>query len=66
MRQLANFSGDERESATMQRVLSHSVLKEPQTWVEIAAYVNNLRMREAAGTGDGRGVHESLTDAQRH
>jgi cytochrome c553 len=56
VRQLANFAGDERDSPTMQRVLSHSVLKEPQTWVDIAAYVNNLPMREPAGTGDGTGV----------
>jgi cytochrome c553 len=53
VRQLANFAGDERDSPTMQRVLSHPVLKEPQTWVDIAAYVNNLPMREPAGTGDG-------------
>jgi cytochrome c553 len=56
VRQLANFAGDERESATMQRVLSHPVLKEPQTWVNIAAYVNSLPMRVPAGTGDGTGV----------
>lgn len=56
VRQLANFAGDERESATMERALSHPVLKEPQTWVDIAAYVNNLPMREPAGTGDGTGV----------
>lgn len=56
VRQLANFAGGERESATMQRVLSHPVLKEPQTWVDIAAYVNNLPMSVPAGTGDGAGV----------
>lgn len=56
VRQLANFAGDERESATMQRVLSHPVLKEPQTWADIAAYVNNLPMKVPAGTGDGIGV----------
>jgi cytochrome c553 len=56
VRQLANFAGDERESATMQRVLSHPVTKEPQTWVDIAAYVNNLSVKEPAGTGDGTGV----------
>jgi cytochrome c553 len=56
VRQLANFAGDERESAIMQRVLSHPVLKEPQTWVDIAAYVNNLPMRVPAGTGGGAGV----------
>lgn len=56
VRQLANFAGDERESAAMQRVISHPVLKEPQTWVDIAAYVNNLPMNQAAGTGDGTGA----------
>lgn len=55
VRQLANFAGDERESPTMRRVLSHPVL-EPQTWVDIAAYVNNLPMRVPAATGDGSGV----------
>jgi cytochrome c553 len=56
VRQLANFAGEERESATMQRVLSHPVLEDPQTWVDVAAYVNNLPMKEPAGTGDGTGV----------
>jgi cytochrome c553 len=56
VRQMANFVGDERESSTMERVLSHPVLKEPQTWVDIAAYVNNLPMGEPAATGDGSGV----------
>jgi len=56
VRQLANFAGDERESATMQRVLAHPVVNEPQTWVDIAAYLNNLPKKEAAGTGDGSRV----------
>jgi cbb3-type cytochrome c oxidase subunit III len=56
VRQLADFSGDERESALMQRVLSHPALKDPQAWVDIAAYVNNLPKRETAGTGDGSRV----------
>jgi cytochrome c553 len=56
VRQLANFAGDERESAIMQRVLTHPVLNEPQTWVDIAAYLNNLPMRVPAGTGDGARV----------
>jgi cytochrome c553 len=56
VRQLANFAGDERESAIMQRVLEHPVLNEPQTWVDIAAYLNNLPMKVPAGTGDGARV----------
>ena len=53
VRQLANFSSEERDSDIMQRVLAHKTLKEPQTWVDIAAYLNNLPMTVAAGTGDG-------------
>jgi cytochrome c553 len=56
VRQLANFAGDERESTIMQRVVTHPVLNEAQTWVDIAAYVNNLPMKVPAGTGDGAGV----------
>ncbi len=56
VRQLANFSGNERDSAAMQRVLSHPLLKDPQTWVDIAAYLNNLPTRVPAGIGDGSGV----------
>ena len=56
VRQLANFAGDERESTTMQRVLSHPALNEPQTWVDIAAYVNNLPRSGPVGTGDGSRV----------
>lgn len=56
VRQLANFAGDEREGAIMQRVLAHPTLKDPQTWVDTAAYLNNLPNREPAGTGDGTRV----------
>ena len=56
VRQLANFAGDERESDIMQRVLEHGTLKRPQTWVDIADYLNNLPISGAAGTGDGTGV----------
>jgi cytochrome c553 len=72
VRQLANFAGDERESAIMQRVLSHPALKDPQTWVDIAAYLNNLPKREPAGTGDssrvalGRGIfHEQCASCHK-
>jgi cytochrome c553 len=56
VRQLANFSADERDSDIMQRVLAHKTLKEPQTWVDIAAYLNNLPMTAHAGTGNGEHV----------
>ena len=72
VRQLANFAGDERESAVMQRVLTHPALHDPQTWVDIAVYVNNLPVQVPAGTGDGahvalgRGIfHEQCASCHR-
>lgn len=56
VRQLANFAGNERESDIMQGVLEHGALKEPQTWVDVAVYLNNLPITVPAGTGDGKGV----------
>jgi cytochrome c553 len=56
VRQLANFSAVERDSDTMQRVLAHKTLKEPQTWVDIAVYLNNLPIRVPAGTGNGERI----------
>lgn len=54
VRQLANFASDERDSDIMQQIVMHRTLKEPQTWVDIAAYLNNLPMKVPAGTGDGK------------
>ncbi|HTV95645.1 MAG TPA: c-type cytochrome [Steroidobacteraceae bacterium] len=57
VRQLANFAGQERDGATMQRVLAgHGGLQAPQTWVDVAAYLNNLPMKAPAGTGTGARV----------
>ncbi len=61
VRQLANFASEERDSDIMQQVVTHRTLKEPQTWVDIAAYLNNLPMKVPAGTGDG--AHEALGGA---
>ena len=56
VRQLANFASSERDSDIMQRVLAHRTLKEPQTWVDIAAYLNNLPITVPAGNGNGERV----------
>jgi cytochrome c553 len=56
VRQLANFSGAERDSATMRHVVSQKDLHEPQTWVDIAAYVNGLAMPAQVQQGDGAHV----------
>ena len=72
VRQLADFAGAERDSATMHRVITQNELREPQTWVDIAAYLNNLPMSKRAQTGDGahvglgRGIfHEQCASCHR-
>jgi len=56
VRQLANFSGGERDSAIMQRVVAHTGVREPQSWVDIAAYLNNVKVSGPAQPGDGARV----------
>jgi len=72
VRQLANFAGAERDSASMHHVVMQKELREPQTWVDIAAYLNNVSMARRAQTGDGthvalgRGIfHEQCASCHR-
>jgi cytochrome c553 len=53
VRQLANFAGGERDSDTMHGVISREQLREPQTWVDIAAYLNRTAPSRRAQTGNG-------------
>jgi cytochrome c553 len=53
VRQLANFAGGERDSDAMHRVVSQKELQEPQSWVDIAAYLNRAPLSVRAQTGDG-------------
>jgi cytochrome c553 len=53
VRQLANFAGGERDSGAMHAVLSRQELQEPQTWVDVAAYLNKSRLSPGTQTGDG-------------
>jgi cytochrome c553 len=53
VRQLANFAGGERDSDTMHQVVSRQEMREPQTWVDIAAYLNKTAPSQPAQTGDG-------------
>ena len=64
VRQLANFSGGERDSSAMHKVVSQQVLQKPQTWVDIAAYLNNAPLINAAQNGDGK--HLSLGEGIFH
>ena len=72
VRQLADFSGAERDSHAMHRVVSQKELREPQTWVDIAAYLNRSPLSTRARTGDGtqlalgRGIfHEQCAPCHR-
>jgi cytochrome c553 len=53
VRQMANFAGGERDSDTMHQVLSRHELRDPQNWVDIAAYLNKTAPLKHAQTGDG-------------
>lgn len=54
VRQLANFAGRERDSREMHKVVSAAALKNPQAWVDIAAWLNAQPMNTAPQTGDGK------------
>jgi cytochrome c553 len=53
VRQLANFSADERENATMHHVVDRPNMRGAQSWADVAAYVSRLPANPAAETGDG-------------
>jgi cytochrome c553 len=53
IRQLANFTGAERDSSTMHAVASRAELRAPQTWADIAAYLNGLPSRSPLSGGPG-------------
>ena len=53
VRQLANFAAGQRESTTMHRVLAPAVLREPQTWVDLAAYLSREHPAGRVASGDG-------------
>lgn len=56
VRQLANFSGEERENATMHRVVSSRQVRAEQSWADLAGYLSRMSMNPAAETGDGAHV----------
>ena len=56
VKQLADFTELERESETMHAVVARTRLREPQDWIDIAAYVNSLPPARLLETGDGEGV----------
>jgi cytochrome c553 len=61
IRQLASFSGEQRESVAMHRVLSAKELQEPQAWADLAAYISSAPVPQVSRTGSGR--HLGLGEA---
>jgi len=54
IKQLVDFVERDRSATQMHAVISGEPLGEPQTWADIALYVNRLAPLTAAQTGDGR------------
>jgi cytochrome c553 len=72
VRQLANFSGGERDSELMHQVVSQPRLRDPQAWVDLAAWLNAQPVAPFEATGDGtraalgRGIfHEECASCHR-
>ncbi len=55
---LASFSAAGSNGPEMHRVLSQSPLTDPQTWADLARYVNQLPMVRYPEGGDGRHIAE--------
>lgn len=56
VRQLANFAGNERESDPMHRVTASKAMQDPQSWADLAGYLNGLPPPRNKETGDGLDV----------
>jgi cytochrome c553 len=56
VKQLADFSEEERVSPEMHRVVRRPGLAQPQAWADLAGYLNSQPRMRFPQTGDGRGV----------
>jgi len=72
VRQLANFSGSERDSAAMHHLVWQPALHDKQTWVNLAAFLSRLPANPSPQTGNGmqaalgRGIfHEQCASCHR-
>jgi cytochrome c553 len=54
IRQLAAFSERDRIATQMHKVVSREAVREPQSWADLALYLNNLPPPKGAQTGDGK------------
>jgi cytochrome c553 len=53
VRQLASMADGERENAAMHPLFAEAALREPQTWVNLAAYVTRAPVPRRRSIGDG-------------
>lgn len=56
VKQLADFSEEERASREMHAVVSQRKLKSEQAWADLSGYLNSLPRTSFPQTGDGRGL----------
>ena len=54
IRQLAAFSERDRIATQMHQVVSREAVSDPQSWADLALYLNNLPPPKGAHTGDGK------------
>jgi cytochrome c553 len=54
IRQLAEFIERDRIATQMHEVVSRETVSEPQSWADLALYLNNLPPATRADTGDGK------------
>lgn len=56
VKQLADFSEEERSNQQMHRVVSQPELSSEQAWADLAGYLNSLPRTSFPQTGDGHGL----------
>lgn len=56
VKQLADFSEEERTSREMHGVVSQPALSDEQAWADLTGYLNSLPRASFPQTGDGRGL----------
>ncbi|HKE92978.1 MAG TPA: c-type cytochrome [Povalibacter sp.] len=56
VKQLADFTEQERESKEMHTVVARAALREPQAWMDVAAWLNSLPAVANPQTGGGQDV----------
>jgi cytochrome c553 len=66
VKQLADFSELERDSAEMHAVVSKPRLSNEQAWADLSGYLNSLPRTSFPQTGDGRGLELGESIFQDH